>query len=95
MWLEKLIQISPARIVAICDMHKSNSGFSTSLETLDWEKLTFDQFVSKHQIFSIENCRLDIEKVQRLWEHLETFWSGEEKPSVTDLKQKQLATWLL
>ena len=25
-----------------------------------WEKLTFDQgFVSKHQIFSFENCRLD------------------------------------
>ena len=32
LWLEKLIQISPAR-TAICDMHKSNNGFCTSLDT--------------------------------------------------------------
>ena len=56
--LEKLIQISLARAVTICDMHKPNSGFCTSLDTLG--ELTFDQsFVSKHQIFSFENCRLD------------------------------------
>ena len=30
MAIEKPIQISPARTVKICDMHKSNSGFCTS-----------------------------------------------------------------
>ena len=34
LWLEKLIQISPSRTVTICDRHKSNSGFCTSLDTL-------------------------------------------------------------
>ena len=58
-------------------------------------EINFRSIRLKTSNFSIENCRLDIEKVQRLWEHLETFWSGEEKPSVTDLKHKQLATWLL
>ena len=34
LWLEKLTQISPVRTVTNCDMHKSNSGFCTSLNTL-------------------------------------------------------------
>ena len=54
-----------------------------------WEKLTFNQsLVSKHQFFLFENCCFDNKKaVQRSWGHLEIFWSGEQKPSVTDLRQ--------
>ena len=28
-------------------------------------------------------------------QHLENFWSEEQKPSVTDVRHKQLAAWLL
>ena len=60
LWLEKVIQISPARTVTICDMmHKVISAHPRT----HWEKLTFDQsFVSKHHFFSFENCRLDNKK---------------------------------
>ena len=65
-----------------------------------WEKLTFDQsFVSKqHQLIKFFRLRIISQakkEGQRAWGHLETFWSVEQKPSVTNLKHKQLATWLV
>ena len=58
LWLEKLIQISPAKTVTNCDMHKSNSGFFTSLNTLG--EINFRskfrlKAISTNQFFSFQN----------------------------------------
>ena len=92
LWLEKLILISPARTVTICDvMHTSNSD----LHITHWEKLTFNQsFVSKYQLFLFENCCLDNKKEdQRSWgQHLKKFWSGEQKRNLQGPKSKTQTT---
>ena len=69
------------------------------------EKSTLDQsFLSKHQIFSFENCCWSKEEGRKSWWHLENLVAGreggsgtwEEKThSVTDLKSKHLVKWLL
>ena len=57
LWLEKLIQIFPARTVTICDMHKSKRCFCTLLDTLG--EINFrPKLLLKTSNFSHENCRL-------------------------------------
>ena len=64
-----------------------------------WEKLTFDQnFPSEHQIFLFENFCLSKKrrlKVMGAFRKLGVGQVGEQKPSVTDLKNKHLTRWLL
>ena len=96
---EKLIQISPVRTITSCNMHKSNSCFCTSLNTLGEiifrSKLRL-KTTSTNQIFSFGNCRLGKKRRSKVVGTFRKFleW-GEQKPSVTDLEHKQLSTWLL
>ena len=60
LWLEKLIQIFPARAVTNCDMHKSNSGFCTFLNTkgeINFRSKLRLKATSTNQIFLFENCQ--------------------------------------
>ena len=49
----------------------------------------------EHQIFLFENCRLGKKRRSKVVGHLENFGGRGQKPSVTDLSHKLLATWLL
>ena len=56
LWLEKLIQISAARTVTICDMHKPNRCFCISLDSLG--EINFrPKLLLKKSKFLHENCR--------------------------------------
>ena len=60
-WLEKLIQISDVRTITNCDMHKSNSGFCTSLNTsgeINFRSKLRLKTTSTYQIFLFGNCCL-------------------------------------
>ena len=55
-------------------MHKSKSGFCTSLNTLggiNFQSKLRLKTTSTNQIFSFGNCRLGKKEGQRLWGHLE------------------------
>ena len=55
-------------------MHKSNSGFCTSLNTLggiNFQSKLRLKTASTNQIFSFGNCHLGKKEGQRPWGHLE------------------------
>ena len=62
-----------------------------------WEKITFDQsFVSKHQFFLFENCRLGKKTRSQVVGTIKIFWGWEkQKPSLCNLKRKHLVKCLL
>ena len=59
------------------------------------ENYFWSKFCLKTSNFLFENYRLAEKKGWRSWGHVKNFEGGEQKPSVTNLKCKHLATWLL
>ena len=82
LWLEKLIQISPARAVTNCDMHKSNSCFCTFLNTqgeINFQLKLGLKTTSTNQIFLFENCQSGKKKKAKVTGTFRKFLEWEEE----------------
>ena len=95
--IEKLIQISPARTVTICDMHKSNSGFCTSLDTLAEVNLRLKLFLKTSNFFVWRLLFFrQKKKFEGRWDIEEILGVGSRNFQwLANLKHKHLVTWLL
>ena len=76
---EKLIQISPARTVTICAMHKSDNCFCTSLDTLGEINFRSKLHLKTSNFFVWKLLFRQKNKVKgRGQSHFKNFWSGEQ-----------------
>ena len=90
---KKLIQVSPARTVTICGMHKSNRCFCIFLDLLGDNNFWYQSFISKYEIFSFQNCCLGEKRRSKVVKTFQKFL--ETETFLTNLKHKHLVTWLL
>ena len=87
-------KIFPARTVTICDMHKSNSGFCTSLDMLGEINFQLKLFL-KTSFFLFENCCLGKKIRVKVMGTFRWLVGSRNLQLMTDLKQKHLVTSLL
>ena len=90
----KFPQIFNDRTVNICGMHKSKRCFWVSLDMLG--ELNFQSKLRlKASNFFVWKLSFRQKRRLKVVGHLENFVGWGQKPSVTDLSHKHLATWLL
>ena len=90
----KFPQIFTTRAVNICDKHKAKRCFWVSLDMLG--EINFQsKLYLRASIFFVWKLSSRQKRRLKVVGHSENFWGWGQKPLVTDLCHKHLATWLL